>query len=127
MLIIVSEKTGQKRIKKFSRLWRIWASNVLHNQRTRHKIDCGLNIEELISIVPAICPCCNSSFKLKDKTKKRSPSVDRIDNSKGYSKENIWAICYSCNRQKNDAESPENLYAVADAWWKIRKEKNKCK
>jgi 5-methylcytosine-specific restriction endonuclease McrA len=123
-------KTGQKRTKRFSRLWRRWASNVLSNQRIRNnKIDCGLTIEELVSIVPAHCPCCGNNFVLKDATKKRSPSVDRIDNSKGYTKENIWAICYSCNRQKNDAESPESLYAVADAWWKIRKEKikNKCK
>jgi len=29
-----------------------------------------------------------------------SPSVDRLDVTKGYEKENIWIICHSCNTKK---------------------------
>jgi len=35
------------------------------------------------------------------------PSLDRKDNSKGYTKENIWVISFKANRMKNTASLKE--------------------
>ena len=50
-----------------------------------------------------------------------SPSLDRLDNNKGYTKENISVISYKANRIKNDAsfEEIEKLYL----WLKEKRNK----
>lgn len=44
-------------------------------------------------------------------TKDQSPTIDRIDNSKGYTPDNIRVISYRANRIKNDA-TPEEMRRV---------------
>jgi thymidylate synthase ThyX len=43
-----------------------------------------------------------------------SPSIDRIDSSKGYVKDNVWVISNKANRMKNDGSS-EELISFAKA------------
>jgi hypothetical protein len=118
----VSEIIGRK---PTNLKWRKWASNALCNQRKRQGKDCGLTIDELIILTPSHCPCCQSVLVPQGK-QDNSPSVDRLDNSKGYEKENIWIICHSCNTRKGNIKTPSMLYQIADAWWAKLKE-IKCK
>ncbi len=105
--------------------WRKWASNCLCNQRKRQGHDCGLTIDELILLTPSHCPCCGTVLVPQGK-QNNSPSVDRLDATKGYEKDNIWIICHSCNAKKGNTKSPIDLYKIADAWWAKLKE-IKCK
>lgn len=69
------------------------------------------NIEFSISIedikIPETCPYLG--VKLDTSNKDTSPSLDRIDSSKGYTKDNIQVISYKANRMKSDATERELL------------------
>lgn len=59
-------------------------------------------------IIPEYCPLLNiklDSWGHKD----YCPSLDRIDNTKGYTKDNIWVISFKANRMKNTATKEELL------------------
>ena len=65
-------------------------------------------------VVPELCPV----FQVPMTYGKRpySPSVDRIDNTKGYTKDNIAVISFRANCIKNDA-TIEEMQKVLD-WYK---------
>lgn len=56
------------------------------------------NLEHSISVrdifIPEICPCCEQKIE--------RPSLDRVDNSKGYILSNIQVICTHCNSVKRN-------------------------
>lgn len=65
---------------------------------------------------PVSCPCCGKVYdyeatigpaNTKSKGIDDSPSLDRRDNSKGYTLDNIQFICGRCNRIKCDASISE--------------------
>lgn len=59
-------------------------------------------------IVPQICPILGIQISITDlKREKQSPSLDRLDNSKGYTKDNSWVISSLANSMKNDATFEE--------------------
>lgn len=65
-----------------------------------------LIVEDLI--VPEICPILGIPLSTGNFTKeKQSPSLDRLDNSKGYTKENSWVISSLSNTMKSDASFEE--------------------
>lgn len=71
--------------------------------RAREKcLDFDLEIEDIV--IPDTCPCLGIEI-IPGETggMDNCPSVDRIDPSKGYTKDNIWVISYRANRIKNDA------------------------
>lgn len=81
-------------------------------------IEYDLEIEDLT--VPDLCPVLGIPIKVGEgKIVDTSPSLDRIDNSKGYVKGNVQVISNMANRMKNSA-SPELLLKFAQ--W-ILKEK----
>ena len=71
--------------------WRKWASNALTNQIRRRGHNCGLTIDELIEITPSHCPCC-STVLVPQGHSHNSPTVDRINPTKGYELDNIRVI-----------------------------------
>lgn len=64
-------------------------------------------VEEDI-VIPALCPVLGIPI-LRDaiKNSDNSPSLDRIDNSKGYVKENVRVISFRANSIKRDATLTE--------------------
>ena len=66
------------------------------------------NIEESDIIIPERCPLLNIPLEFGTKADyNASPSLDRIDNTKGYIKGNIWVISKKANTMKNSATLKE--------------------
>ncbi|AUR90881.1 hypothetical protein NVP1151O_40 [Vibrio phage 1.151.O._10N.222.46.B1] len=63
------------------------------------------------------CECCGKvldvGFKHDRKFNDDSPSMDRVDSSKGYTAENTAILCWRCNKSKQDSTA-EQLRAIAD-------------
>lgn len=72
--------------------------------------DLEFSIEVGDIIIPEKCPYFNVSFIPLDK--QLGYSLDRIDSSRGYVKDNIRVITYKANRMKSDA-TKEDLIAFA--------------
>jgi len=66
----------------------------------------------LMSNPPLECRCCGCAFNFEaigngQEGKWQSPSLDRFDNSRGYTVENVKVICMRCNSLKSDATLAE--------------------
>lgn len=74
------------------------------------------NITESDVIIPDRCPLLGIELKVgKDSITDNSPTLDRIDNSKGYIKGNVWVISNRANRIKNCA-SLEEFRMILKNW-----------
>lgn len=84
------------------------------NKRSREKgwVDTELT-KEIISEKlesQSECECCGNPFHIGPKRgvhEPRSPSIDRFDNSLGYTISNSKLICRRCNELKRDADVEE--------------------
>lgn len=63
------------------------------------------------------CECCKKELDIEFKKDKKfndnSPSMDRVNSLKGYTKKNTAILCWGCNKHKQDANSKE-LRIIAD-------------
>lgn len=58
--------------------------------------------------IPDKCPLLGIPLEFgTNRHKDCSPSLDRIDNSKGYIPGNVWVISFAANTMKRDASIPE--------------------
>ena len=66
--------------------------------------------------IPDVCPIFGVGLVYGSKGKRVacSPSIDRIDSSKGYTPDNVWIICWKANNIKNEG-TPAQHRAIADA------------
>lgn len=73
-------------------------------------IDFNLDITDIV--IPEVCPYTNIKLEpLSGKGRRdSSPSIDRIDPTKGYIKGNIEIISDKANRMKNNASKEELLF-----------------
>ena len=82
---------------------------MLSDARKRAKkknLEFDLVIEDLT--VPDFCPILGIPlFVAGGKRTDNSPSLDRIDNSKGYTRDNVFVISFRANALKNDATLDE--------------------
>lgn len=89
---------------------------LLFKAKTRAKeknIEFSITYEDLK--IPDLCPLLEIPIIWNVRTGRpteNSPSVDRIDNSKGYVKGNVWIVSMRANFIKNSA-SPEELEKLA--------------
>ena len=90
-------------------------AQMLQGARRRAKLkglECDLTREDII--IPKECPILGIPlFKGTKSCYYNSPTIDRIDNSKGYTKDNIQIISMKANSMKN-AASFEELIKFAD-------------
>ena len=86
-----------------------WKKVTLRSAKSRAKkndLDFNLTMEDLV--VPQYCPALNIKLKFaRGKATDESPSIDRIDNNKGYTKDNICIISRRANRIKDNASLEE--------------------
>lgn len=82
---------------------------LLQQAKTRSKsknLEFNLDITDVI--VPKICPLLLILLMVaKNSLTANSPSLDRIDSSRGYVKDNVWVISHRANTIKNDATLKE--------------------
>lgn len=82
----------------------IW--NQCRNRARRKGIE--FNLTESDIVVPKICPILEIPLEYGVKSNyDSSPSIDRIDNTKGYIKGNVWIISEKANKMKNSATLKE--------------------
>jgi len=77
-------------------LWR------LAKQRARKRgLDFTISIDDIV--IPAVCPILLITLaNVEGKCTSNSPSIDRLDNAKGYTKENIRVISWLANTRKSN-------------------------
>lgn len=70
-------------------------------------LEFNIDIDDVI--IPELCPLLGIPLYLdcKGVAKDNSPSLDRIDNSKGYIKGNVWVISHRANSIKRDSTCGE--------------------
>ena len=104
---------GKATRKKYRDLWyktekgrkySMWQAAKL---RARKKgLEFSVSIEDIQ--FPEICPLLGLRLSYEDfGIRHNSPSIDRKDSSKGYTKENIWIISSRANMLKNNASLSE--------------------
>ena len=106
--LAAKDKNG-KQDKRYS----IWCSA---KKRAKLKnIEFNLKVEDIPKI-PKFCPVLGIEIVSNDTNAPldSSPSLDRIDTNKGYTKDNIRIVCNRVNRIKSDATLHELILIVED-------------
>ena len=91
--------------------------NRAKSRAKKQGLDFNLSIEDIV--IPEICPLLGIKIKMGVYTGKSgtaldsSPSLDRIDSTKGYIKGNIGVISFLANMMKNKA-TPKQIKTIAE-------------
>lgn len=84
---------------------------LLDAKRRAKKKGLEFNIDKKDIHIPAFCPLLSIPLtKGKGESTPNSPSIDRIDSSKGYVKGNVWIVSRRANTIKNDASIQEFIH-----------------
>lgn len=122
--------------------WRIQAEDdtarvrwLLERIRSKcKKLSIPFNLVVSDIVIPEVCPVLGRPLKFgvsRTQSYERrgmapptddSPSVDRIDSTKGYTKDNIIVVSWRANRIKGNA-TPEELVMLADFYTNLAKSK----
>ena len=93
----------------------------IKSRSKERNLEFNITLEYLESIYPddSLCPLLNIPLDWNSPPKHPStPSIDRIDNSKGYIKGNVQWVSWRANRLMSDA-TPDELLMVAQNYKKI--------
>ena len=84
------------------------------NRSKKKKLEFNIDITDVI--IPKKCPVLGIDIitDVQGKYTYNSPSIDRIDNNKGYIKGNVRVISHRANHLKNDATSRELRMVMED-------------
>lgn len=107
--------------------------NELKNHRNR-KVEFSITFDEFLKIIAkAECEYCaekliyNKHSKNWGKDLTRAHQLDRKDNLKGYTYDNVVCCCWDCNRLKSDRYTYEEFLLFSEALKKIRKQRLQIK
>ena len=113
--ILVANKTDEaherERLRSQKPHWRV--KMLLNSARQRAKergIECTLQESDIV--IPESCPIFGTPFIRGGKVV-GSPSIDRIDNKRGYTSDNIHVISKRANALKGDAD-PREIKRLAE-------------
>lgn len=89
--------------------WAMWRRAKARAAKKGWKFD--ITVDDL-SPLPETCPVFGEKLHIAETTEEKKSkwaySLDRIDNSKGYTKDNIVIMSYHANRLKNDGSADEH-------------------
>ena len=105
-----SHRIRQKEYRE--RDWRYNAVNILYKNTKARAKKSGIpfTLEKSDVVIPDLCPVFGIPLKREDReTWYSAPSIDRIDNTKGYLKENIIIVSRRANILKRDATIEEMI------------------
>lgn len=110
MQIINEKKQRKKRCTPFEK-------QLFHNAKNNAKKrgqEFNIILEDIV--IPEYCPLLGIKLIKEEENyifhHKALPSLDRVDSTKGYTKDNIWVISYLANKMKADA-SLEDLVSFS--------------
>jgi hypothetical protein len=111
VLARIKAYTKSKRGKETRKRWRIknFISVLLHSAKKRAKKS-GVEFDLVKSqiFIPKKCPVLGTKFIIGDsKNRDFSPSLDRFDNTRGYTHDNVCVISFRANYLKRDATLKE--------------------
>jgi len=106
--------------KEYLKAWRERSREYLMFKAAKYrakKKNLEFTIELKDIVIPKVCPVLNIplEYNFKSGFHNNSPSLDRIDSSKGYIKNNVRVISNRANRLKCDATLKELEALVLDA------------
>jgi len=113
------KKCNSLRVKSLTPEWKM---HQRAKQRSKER-NLEFNLEFSDIIIPDICPVLGISMNAnsgRSGAYANSPSLDRIDSTKGYTKDNIQVISQLANAMKHKA-TPEQLLKFADWIYKTYK------
>lgn len=97
------------------------ASHLISQARKRSR-----DTKRKVSITPRFvaklyalgCPVCNLNYAQYEtpqssRASPTSPSLDRNDSTKGYTKANTWVMCHRCNTRKNNSTVEDTMNQLA--------------
>ena len=94
-------------------------------RQCKKRTDCSLTPKELLELIPKDlrCPIFKTKFKfggVKKSDKIYCLSIDRIDNKRGYHKDNVVIVSMRANTMKSTGTVKE-MYMVADFYYELEK------
>jgi hypothetical protein len=87
---------------------------ILRAKKDGREFDEGLR-DQLMASPPLNCGCCKAvlDYSMRRGNRALSPSLDRFDNTRGYTKLNVVVICMRCNEVKGTATVSELERVIA--------------
>lgn len=100
---LVKDKTEVEKVRaKVSKM----LSSYRHKDNINGTSVCDYTIDELLEVIAKPCVYCGHTSRI---------GLDRIDNSKGHTKDNTVPCCYECNCARNNNFSFEEMKIIGKA------------
>jgi hypothetical protein len=95
-----SRQTQRDKLREFPEpIRRIWCK--IRRKASKKGLPFDLELGDIK--IPSICPVLGIPLKISDKDLDSCPSIDRIENHRGYTRGNIIIVSHRANRLKSDA------------------------
>lgn len=97
----------------------LWVERAIYRAKDRSSTIVEISPDDILALLDKAenkCVYCDKLLSFQASIKERyskSPSIDRIDPSKGYTTSNVAVCCFRCNQIKSDA-TPDELRRIAD-------------